>query len=386
MAASARLGQSGAMRALLLALLLAPTAALAQGPARDLPYRTFGNWLVGCDNAGGCAALVLPEGEGPGRVYLRIARGGAGADVAEMAVVPVGGSAPTGGWRVSVEGGGAIGPVLPRSNDLSGRAVLAPREFTTLLTGLRDGARLTVEGGNRPPFVMDIRGGGAALRWMDERQGRNRTTTALVARGPGAPPTGDGVPPKVGIPPAAPQANLPRAPALNAAGSETTCEAPGTGAPPGSAGRVAGPTIAPPPPATVRLAGGNLLYLLPCARTPQGPTFLPLLSNREGRSPRKVSLPRPGGAVATPANARYEAETGLVGHSVRQGRDCGEESRWAWDGTRFRLMSWTAMPACRGVAEADWLVLHRAEAEEAEPPPPPEPAPPRRPSRPQRRS
>ncbi|WP_376090913.1 DUF1176 domain-containing protein [Roseomonas sp. CCTCC AB2023176] len=361
------------MRFLMFGLILAPIAAFAQGPARDLPYRTFGNWLVGCDNTGACAALVLPEGEGPGRVYLRIARGGAGADLPEVSIVPVGGGAPAGGWRLSVDGGTAVGPLAPRPGDQTGRAPITARDFGTLLPGLRDGARLSIEATGRAVAAMDIRGGGAALRWMDERQGRNRTTTALVARGPGAPPASDGAVPKVPIPAPAPQDRLPRPPGVNAAGTDASCEAQGGGLPPGAAGRVTGATVGNPPPPVVRLAGGAFLYAYPCARGAQGPTSLTMVTNREGRAPRRVQFPRPGGAVATPANLSYAPESGQFGQSVRTARDCGEENRWAWDGLRFRLLSWTAMPLCRGVNEADWLVLHRAEPDPAEVPPPPDP-------------
>jgi hypothetical protein len=56
-------------------------------------------------------------------------------------------------------------------------------------------------------------------------------------------------------------------------------------------------------------------------------------------------------------------ENGLSISSFYLGRgigDCGSRGEWSWDGSKFRLIRYSAMDDCRGIPSNDWPVLYRA--------------------------
>ncbi|MCC2113340.1 MAG: DUF1176 domain-containing protein, partial [Hyphomicrobiales bacterium] len=43
--------------------------------------------------------------------------------------------------------------------------------------------------------------------------------------------------------------------------------------------------------------------------------------------------------------------------------DCGDFSKWVWDGARFQLAESAVMPTCRGIVSDEWPVMWRSKVE-----------------------
>lgn len=304
--------------------------------------KTFKDWTVGCDNTRTCKAVALIPGEtfedrllagveraGDGSVTVRIT-GAAAADTRGKLAID---------GRPVLEGGTARDGDILFTGDPARRAAeaLAQGRAATLATG-------------GPATPLSLAGAAAALRWMDAQQGFAGTAAALVAKGER--------PLTVAPPPAPPVvraiagygATRPLAAAEGAAlrdradcGIDDYRDDP-------PAGEIAD------------LGGGAFLILVPCdsgAYNLMSATFVrrgertePAVFDAEtGLSPDPTPIPQP-------VNAQWQ--NGLLS-TFAKGRgigDCGSMQRFAWDGTRFRLVEQTTMSECRG--STDYITVWRA--------------------------
>ncbi|MBD3835027.1 MAG: DUF1176 domain-containing protein, partial [Brevundimonas sp.] len=144
--------------------------------------RKFRDWLVVCDNGNACSAFgPAPDGQGG---WVRVSLD-AGPDA--RAVVSAG------FWGDQEEGG--VGPFtltidgrafpaaqgIDPSNDQAYAGVIEG-DAIPVVDALASGRRLTLSQGMESTPIS-LSGAAAALLWIDERQGRLSTTTALVRRG-----------------------------------------------------------------------------------------------------------------------------------------------------------------------------------------------------------
>jgi hypothetical protein len=208
------------------------------------------------------------------------------------------------------------------------------------------GGVLEIRGGNRLLGTPSLAGSGAALRYMDARQGRAGTSTALVATGTLGPLAVRPAPASVIVR----RAIIPVGPApaplwreeLTALGTFTGC---------------AEEMKAGEPPELSRLSRTETLVLVPCGAGAYNITVVPVIATgvagrrafRLADFDYKPAFGEPGAAFVL-VNASWSAERSELS-SFAKGRgigDCGSGETYVWDGARFRLTQATAMDECRG--------------------------------------
>ncbi len=365
----------------LLAAATSIAASSLAGAADRGQIRSFRDWIVGCDNTRTCRAFALPPIAEAGKTALRIDRGGGTDDALRVTVVLSQDVSvlPGASLQLVPRGGSAIVIALGRqaTADDSDITVTDAALNRQILASLRSAEAFTVSlkpanGPVVPAGTVSLAGASAALLWMDERQNRIGTSTALarpVAEGAGAVPA-----PPAALPSPAPMkltgdpppSELPE-PMLNAvlAAFRTL--------PQGSCDT--SPEDASEGLSADRLAPGLLLVGLRCLAGAynQADAFYIVT---EGPEPtvRPASFPR----MREPAperermrsetqpdnilwNSELSDETGTISH-VAKGRgfaDCGEMGSWRWDGRAFQPIELSIMPDCRGLLPPNWLTVYR---------------------------
>ncbi|MDJ0275462.1 DUF1176 domain-containing protein [Sphingomonas sp. 2R-10] len=297
-------------------------------PPRPLPLARFGDWAVGCDNGGTCqtGSLMPEDGDAPA-LTLSIERGpGPDAPVAirlrSQATIALPLTAQVDGEAVA-RGGTARNEAI----ELTGAPAMA------LATRLATGRTLTLLDANGATVTtMPLKGASAALRWIDDRQGRAGTTGALVAKG--------------SRPDTRPAPALPVVRAAAISGEAALLD-------PLLVTRMrkeAGCDEDDLPEATTQtLDGPRTLAIVPCAQGAYNLLSALFVVERGTAVPAQFDQPVAGDpADDLVYNATFE--DGIL-DTFAKGRglgDCGVVQRYAWDGTRFRLIELREMAECRG--------------------------------------
>ena len=308
----------------------APLAAQAATPVT----RTFRDWLVVCDNANRCTALTGSDGD-QGWLKVEI---DAGPDA--RPVVRFGGAGFTG------EDAGAR-PAL----SVDGRAVDLNGDVVAALGG---GRRAAVSGHDRARPIS-LSGAAAAFLWIDERQGRLNTSTALIRRGDSAAATVPAAPSRTRIQAvrlpgdgAGQERVLP--PALEALDSVKECR---VDVPEGRA-------------RTWAVGSDQLLWLVPCWRGAYNMGERLFVADAQGRGAHALGLPTAlKGATPFVVNGDFDPATGTLS-SFDKGRgvgDCGYVRNWVWTGRGFALKREAGMEECWGLTPEEWPVIYEAVVE-----------------------
>lgn len=336
-------------------LLLSLLLALQPAPAPTEP-RTFGDWIVGCDNGRRCTAIGLhPEAadyqrDRPANLIIEREAGPDGAVL--LAMEGFEGTAPE---RLQLDGAAVDATIGSGEAD----SVIVPRNGAAFLEALRNGQRLdgfAADGTLVASF--SLRGLSAAMLVMDEAQRRIGTTTALVRRGsrpasavPAAPalPVVRLAPRTTEAPIAIPQARL-RQLMREAQCDEADLER--------SEDR------------TSPLGGGATLLLLPCGSGAYNFSSVPFVVRRQGS--RLAIAPAQFDTALNQleqeeghrllVNAGYDRANRML-EEFTKGRglgDCGTRATYGWDGQRFRLLNRQEMPECRG--SINYVTTWRAQA------------------------
>lgn len=318
------------------------TLAVKATAPRPGALETYRDWTIGCDNRNRCEAVsLLPEGgawpDSP--IMVGVLRD-AGPDTA--AEVWVSRDAKGGGEFSFYVDGHRIASAMSREGDATVRGPQA----SALAIAMARGGVLEIRSGSRSLGKPSLAGSGAALRYMDARQGRAGTSTALVATGPLGPIAVRAAP----VAPSIRRAVLPvgGAPAnlwreeLTAIGKFTGCTAEMKDA---------------QPPELHRLSRTETLILVPCGGGAYNFTSVPVVATGDaGRRAFRLAAfdMKPGWSEeeARPmlVNVGWTAEK-LRLDSFAKGRgigDCGGSEAYVWDGARFRLIQATSMGECRG--------------------------------------
>lgn len=336
----------------LTAALVAPVAATGAGPV-PATLETYRDWTIACDNGGRCeTASLAPENDADydAQATVFIERDG-GPDAQPKVTISLP-KQQTGTVDIRIDGKtAASAPVKDADVVVSGQNAFA------LVTALARGSRFEVAQTGKTIAHASLNGSGAALRYMDARQSRAGTVTALIAKGPlgaravktpPALPTVKGV----AVPPEGAKLNLWKAEAAQAE-KLTQCAA-----------ENASPTLNPE---LYALGGDKVLVLLPCGAGAYNFLTMPLIaSGKAGR--RTLAFAKfdykPGWTedAAKPMliNASWLAKDATLS-SYAKGRgigDCGGSETYVWDGAMFRLVEATAMGECRGAWS--WLTTWRA--------------------------
>ena len=340
-----------------------PVAAstLARAPVVAEPVlgrlRVFVNWAVACDNRLSCSAVSLnPEGvEIPNRMLAVIRReGGSGGAVSLRLLL---GDPLRGRVDFMIDG-----TMRARHNAAGDAIELGGVAALDLVRAM--GSSYVFELRDRKKQVIgapSLQGLPAALRYMDEQQGRIGSSGALAAIGDGPAEMARTVPDDPALPDSIPMlASTPPAPLTEAeqtaARRIAQCES-------GLESRH--------PLEIHALDAGHALLLLPCDAGAYNVSAVPLVASGEAGSRQFAFAPFDhlpgftGDASAPPlvVNARWNPARGELS-SFAKGRglgDCGTTETYRWDGVRFRLAEARSMPVCRGAWE--WPVLYSANAQ-----------------------
>jgi len=333
------------------AAFLTPMAAMAQ-PGRTVP--SFESWTVDCGNTGVCFASSFTRSQSVW-VDLRIVRDWH-ADAQPLVRLTTNTELPKDGTLVFEVDGDQIEALPIEQLREMQTAVKPPAGFRplggegfwyptgpatlTLLEAMRSGNELTirlpaVNGADPVAVPVPLQGMKASLLWLDNRQDRTGTVSAIVS--PGTEPAKD----------------APHAVALMSAD-----QLPPEVAAVWSANRLCSeidPTIfASLNAVRVPLAEGASLYIVPCgAPTPYNSPYVAVLSGKDGAA-RQVHVARMSdkGPIATDLiyNAKWiPADQQLVSYFKGSGvGECGLWNRWVWNGTGLVLLEEAARTTCDG--------------------------------------
>lgn len=313
--------------------------ALVVGPVPG-KVRVFGDWAVACDNVRRCTAGSLaPAGQdAPPLWTVEITRNaGSTGDRPVISALRLPIRAELYGSLeflrfFDVDGRRVVD--MEDQRDDAGRSARDLNEVRAMAQG-RDLVLIDTRG--RPIIHLSLVGLAAALRYIDDRQARAGTVSALVAIGVRG---NDTVPEAMPLPSVAAQWAMGR-PARSATGAIASmrdragCKAParGTNVEAHALGR------------------RQTLVLIPCARDRHGASSVAFILSRGRMKAAAFDAPTTLGrvkGVSRIATSRFNGRELLDSRSLRPAGDCGIHQSYRWDGHRFRLTFRSEMPVCRG--------------------------------------
>ena len=338
-----------------LAIGIVVLTAGASGGAALADSGSFGAWSVVCDNARVCTAFGFGElGPIGSSGFLRVTRGAGPTDAPVIDLVTAGMAATS--LALAVDGvtprGLAAVPATPIESDPERRLTeLTPEQSAALLAVLANGSDLTLKEGRNPATTISLTGSSAALRFMDDRQKRAGTMTALVARGT-APASSVPAPPALPkVTPAArvAQDDLPWEPSAALQARLSDCDE-------DIADLGLDPQVA-------RLAPGKIFWGAICSRGAYNVIYSLFLTDETGGAVKALQVPHADGErVDELMNIDFDPETQTL-TNFDKGRglgDCGALTSWVWTGAAFVMTHQTLMPDCQGVTSEYWPVSYRS--------------------------
>lgn len=340
----------------ILAVVAALTVTAPDASAAN-DIAAFKDWRAACDNTGACMAVGFTKGEYASGPYLVVRReGGPGGEAVLSFVLVSDTIEPKEGDSVTLTATNfSRGFTLNADvsiGDSGPKVDILAKDVPALMAALQAADTIEVEYKGAVMGEVSLAGSSAALRWMDDRQGRAGGVTALVAKGakPASSVPAARAVPVVRLGPAVGQDNLPAAfPAVLAGRADVKACAEEQADPDGDFGK---------PEAQARLTAGEYLWAIPCGRGAYNFSALYVIAGPDGSGARSPGL----GDDDTLTNGGYDAESRTLG-AFNKGRglgDCGQQDEWAWDGQRFRATLHARMNDCRAVSSDHWLVTWRA--------------------------
>ncbi len=312
--------------------------------------REFRDWTATCDNTNHCVAFGSAH-ENMGFVLVSLAPGAEARPVVHM-----------GGWGLEDGEGDVYAEIDGRryagqntKMDEEGDVIAFRTPSAQLLHDLGNGSFMALRRGDQQ-MKVSLGGAAAAFLWIDERQGRLNTPTALIRRGnrpaaevPAAPPA-----PRVTVAAAVAQNGLVQddlSPALLAHPKVKECLAETR------RGERFEPSVE-----VSRLAADKLLWSVPCGEGAYNFSQTYFITLADGTAPQPVVFPTAQGSEQDLVNSRYDPKTRTL-FAFGKGRglgDCGRMGVWAWTGERFALLDEKVMPSCTAVPQDLWPTTWRA--------------------------
>lgn len=322
----------------------------------DSEGRRFRDWLAVCDNGETCAAFG-PASEGSGWVRIFSSPGPDGARSVHVGLWPTTGDGPVGPVTLILDGQALVAASVEGDHPPVSAAVISPAETPAAISAIAAGRRLILSTGDET-VPISLSGATAALLWIDERQGRLDTTTALVRRG---------VRPASAVPEAAPLPQVRAAPPAAQTGFgdsgqtlpaalEALAEVKACRAETGDRGDLREQVL------SARLDDATELWAVPCFAGAYNVGHDWYVTGAGGRNPRPVELASSSGETAAGTiNGAYDPDSRTLS-AFAKGRgvgDCGRASTWTWTGQRFELSAESEMTECWGVPSDFWPTTWR---------------------------
>lgn len=333
------------------------SALVVGGPTLAQPYlsgsetRQFRDWTVVCNNRNHCAAYAQAVDFGPAWIMVDMPAGPTAQPEITFGSWQAGDETP-GDLRID----GRVQPSQEVPPNLGFRRAVQTR---AALAAMVAGNQVTIgpPGADEAPLAVSLAGVSASLLWIDERQGRLNTPSALIRRGTRAnaqvPRALDVAAPRPG--PIVSQSGLPgrASEALIHFARSQPCEEGDTDA------ADLGLSM------EGRLSADTLLWSRTCITGAYNYGARYFLTNGRGGSPRAVHLPQtrqPGDDDLAESdrhvyfNAGYDPETRELSlfYKGRGLGDCGYAATWVWTGAAFALREEAIMNACAGMMPELW--------------------------------
>jgi hypothetical protein len=160
---------------MILAVML--TAAAAAVP-QAAELKTFQDWTVGCDNGAACHAVALMPEDWPEDGLTMSVRRGPEAGARPVLAFELG--ADSNAASVSADGK----RLAVRLVGSEGQTKVAAADTAAMVGALRSAKRVELQAADGKPLgTVSLKGASAALLYMDEKQRRTGTATALVRPG-----------------------------------------------------------------------------------------------------------------------------------------------------------------------------------------------------------
>lgn len=346
--------------------VLAFLAGLTTSPVRAVPATTnlatsatFDGWTATCDNLRSCVAIGSSD-DGDGLFYVRVAMA-AGATARPLVKVVLAAADPIPGapdaFRLALERGGVDDryTVPATKDDPDGAALAGEIKDAAFLPAIAKAQALGYVVGTLKGKLV-LKGLAQALSFIDDRQGRAATSSALIEPGTASLAT---VPP-----PPSPPVLVP---------ADITAAAVATPNPSRALLDMAKPACDPEvvearaDAAAWTLGPDRRLVAVPCADSPTNVSAALFTTDAKGEQPRPAMLeqpPKQGDAEAdnVVVNYEFDAKT-LTLTSLDKARglgDCGRTRKWVWTGELFALLEAADMEQCPGALPDDWPTVFRA--------------------------
>lgn len=324
--------------------------ATSERPGLSSESKQFRDWYTTCDNTNQCTAYISSDDHN-GFLLVRMDPGpDARAQVYFSLWSPDGGASRT---TATIDGQRFTGQTVSE-DDGSSYTHITPAS-DQLLRALSQGHTLQLHRDDGESERVSLSGVAAAFLWIDVRQDRAGTPTALIRKGqrplstvPSAPPAPQLVPA-----PAIAQSNLPSA-----------------SAPPASLANLAAvkecladsSDFQKDDYSVDRLGSDQLLWGVPCGAGAYNFSQIYFVTRNDGSQPRQITFPTAGEPIKRLTNSSYSPQSRSLGQ-FNKGRgigDCGNMSEWTWTGSSFALKSEISIETCAGVPWDLWPTLWRA--------------------------
>jgi hypothetical protein len=326
-------------------------------PAAAAPSesRAFRDWRAVCDNGNACVAFG-PASEATGWVRIAVSPG---PDARPSVMAGFWTGEDTGrsdALTLIIDGERFVATPTPDADTIQGR--LGDADAVRAIAAMARGRTMSLAAAAGDHPSVSLSGVSAALLWIDERQGRLDSTTALIRRGARPASAVPAAPPLPRVMPAPPVAQagfgaedqtLPAAlealPAVKACRAET------------SYNDYVGKAVI-----SARLDAATELWGVPCFSGAYNIGHDWYVTGPGGRNPRPAVLASASGETgAGTVNGDYAPETRTLSE-FNKGRglgDCGIVRTWTWTGQAFALTSGSEMTECWGMPSDLWPTTWR---------------------------
>ncbi|RYG17774.1 MAG: DUF1176 domain-containing protein [Caulobacteraceae bacterium] len=344
------------------AAMPATAAAVASAPVLQIRAETkqFRDWSATCGNDGTCWAFGFAPEFAAGWVRITLAPGPDAQPQILFGYWPDSDAKGPGQIALTIDGRAFASTLSPE-----GEAEAPIGEIRTdaraAIDAMAQGKVMTIRGASTQD--VSLHGAAAALLWIDEKQGRLNTTTAVIRRGDR---------PAATVPVAPPLPTVTPAPAVDQAGfgdvNQTVPAALRTRTEVGTCLKESAMPAISDMVMSARLDARTELWAVPCGAGAYNVTHNWYLTGPGGRDPRPAILAGTAGPGADPVmsdnstvNGAYDPKTRTLS-AFAKGRgigDCGSAQTWAWTGDRFVLTEESTMGQCAGVRSDLWPIAWR---------------------------